>query len=222
MLCSNCNTPYNGHDRYCTNCGCPLEKGRHWVPILLMVVMICFCTSLFFLLPGTSGSSGNLISSDIPWFMLDDGVLHFRGTSHDGSTELVIPETVNGMAVTAISEDCFEDCTYLTAVHLPDTLEAIGEGAFQGCTGLRGISIPESVAFIGRNAFADCSALEAVQLSGQVKRIGSNAFGNCNQLRYIFFSGDFEVWAELYEGIIPPDALIICDNGSFDPDGNPS
>ena len=229
MFCPNCNTPCDDQIPHCMNCGCPLtvaeipRKGRHWVPILVMVILVCFCTSLFFLMPGTSGfSSKNLISSDMPWFTLDDGVLHFRESYYNGSAELVIPETISGMTVTAISQDCFKDCTYLTAVHLPDTLEAIGEGAFRGCNGLRGISIPESVSFIGRNAFSDCSALEAVQLFDQLKHIGSGTFDYCNHLHYIFFSGDFQVWAELYEGIIPPNATICCANGNFDSEGNPS
>lgn len=191
----------------------PIAKGRHWVPVMIMVLLFSIGTGLFFLLPEQYDST--MVDNSTPWFSVKDGILYFDESKYSGSEELVIPESINGVSITAISDGCFQNCTDFSAVYLPVSLNAIGESAFQGCTTLRGISIPKSVTFIGRRAFYGCIALEAVELSDQMKRIGDNAFANCIRLKYIFYSGTFSSWAELYSENIGPDTAISCKDGIF-------
>lgn len=106
-------------------------------------------------------------------------------TKYLGSAEtVVIPDTLDGCAVTAIGarafyhfsgigrilvpqgvvsigERAFYHCTGLTRIVLPDTLETIDESAFQGCRSLNGISLPDSLASIGKSAFSGCESLTA-------------------------------------------------------------
>lgn len=229
MICPHCHGACEEQDRFCSHCGTPLnvptpeKKGHHWVPILIMVLLVCFSTGLFFAFPGENSASpaGSISSASEPWFYLKGEILFFDESKYTGGSELTVPETIGGTAVVSIGEGCFENCTGLTTVYLPETLEAIGEDAFRGCTSLRGIYIPESVAIIGKNAFSGCSALEAVCLSDRIMSIGTGAFSNCNKLHYIYFLGYFEVWSELYGEFITPYTVIFCNDGSFYQGGNP-
>lgn len=223
MLCPYCNNICEDGDRFCSHCGAPLapsvqeKKGRHWVPILIMVLLISLGTGLFFALPNGKGIS----SADMPWYVIDDGVLYFSESDYNGGSELQIPESIGGVTVTALSEGCFENCTGLTSVILPPTLQAIGEDAFRGCTALRGIEIPESVMVIGENAFNGCTALEAVCCYDELQSIGSGAFSGCNKLYYIYFVGYYPVWAELYDEYITLYTTVFCEDGSYFQGGDP-
>lgn len=229
MLCPYCNYECGEQDRFCSHCGAPLtapvqeKEGRHWVPILIMVLLLSIGTGLFFALPygSTAPDTNGFSTGDMPWFRLDDGVLYFSEAYYDGGSELRIPESIGGITVTALSEGCFENCTGLTAVILPPSLQAIGEDAFRGCTALRGIEIPESVRIIGSGAFYDCSALEAVCGYSGIQSIGSEAFDGCSKLNYIYFIGDFEVWTGLYSEFITPYTVVFCEDGSFYQGGDP-
>ena len=69
------------------------------------------------------------------------------------ATEISVPDTHHGKAVTQILEDAFLDCSQLTSIILPDSLEEIAEGAFSGCSALKSLSVP----FIGQNRAASAS-----------------------------------------------------------------
>ena len=221
MHCPYCNYEYDPHDRFCSQCGAPLttapkeKKGRHWVPILAMVLIFAFGTFLFFAIPDHSSGNNRLTVGSMPWFAVEDGVLHFSEAYYDGTGELVIPESIGGVSVTAISDGCFENCTGLSAVILPATIQAIGEDAFRGCTALRGIEIPESVVLIGEGAFSGCTSLEALCVYDSIQSIGAGAFSGCTKLFYIYYSGYFEDWNELYSEFINPYTTVFSQDGSF-------
>lgn len=229
MFCPYCNYECEEQDRFCSHCGAPLtiqlqkKKGRHWVPILMMILLISFGTGLFFALPGSSSPAPAVDGEavDNSWFYVDNGVLYFEESRYSGSTELTIPSELFGQTVTSIGEGCFENCAGLTSIILPPTLQVIGEDAFRGCTALRGIEIPDSVRVIGEGAFYDCTALEAICVYNGIKSIGSEAFGGCSKLFYIYFLGNFQVWTELYGEFITPYTVIFCEDGSFYQGGNP-
>lgn len=216
MVCPHCNMICDEKDRVCQRCGqmlpIPAKKGRHLVPVLAMVLLSALGIWMFFCYPGIPAPIQN---DEIPWFTVSDGVLSFDPALYDGNCELEIPATIGSGTVTALADGCFEGCTELTAVYLPDTLLAIGEDAFRGCTALRGIRIPESVRFVGQRAFASCTALEAVYISAQTEAIGVHAFTDCRKLQYIYFLGNYRDWEALYPGFITADTVIFCDDGSF-------
>ena len=218
MLCPNCQQPCSDRDRYCAFCGAAIpnfspRKGRHWVPVLILVILTALGIGLFFALPV------GVPSGETPWFRTEDGVLYFDAARYSGSN-LQIPETINGETVTALADGCFENCTELTSVTLPETLQAIGADAFRGCTGLRGIDIPESVLFIGESAFSGCTALEAARLSDNIRSIGPGAFADCHKLHFVYFQGVFADWQELYNEFISPLTVVFADDGSFPQGGN--
>ena len=63
-------------------------------------------------------------------------------TKYNGSaSDLVIPESIDGIKVKEIGSYTFRYCTGLTSITLPNSLTYIGSGAFSGCTGLTSINV---------------------------------------------------------------------------------
>ncbi len=49
------------------------------------------------------------------------------------SGAIIIPEEVNGYKVTSISDHAFYNCSSLTSVIIPNSVESIGDYAFSDC-----------------------------------------------------------------------------------------
>ena len=95
---------------------------------------------------------------------LADGTVSVKCT--DTSIERAeIPEEIDGCTVTALAENCFDGCTSLEEVTLPDTITTIEKFAFQNCASLPEIGIPAGVTKIGDFVFEGCSSLTAITVS---------------------------------------------------------
>ena len=89
----------------------------------------------------------------------------FKGSGYSSygneySGEVVIPENFiyDGItySVTSLGNDCFQDCTGLTSITIPNSVTSLGDECFRDCTGLTSITIPNSVTGLGWGCFADC------------------------------------------------------------------
>lgn len=100
-------------------------------------------------------------------------------------TKAVIPETINGVAVTSIGGNAFQDCALLEDVKLPKSLKTLGVQVFYKCTSLISIDIPEGVSEIDNNTFWGCEKLASVNLPESITSIFSAAFYGCKSLKTI-------------------------------------
>jgi hypothetical protein len=82
----------------------------------------------------------------------EEGVIKKIVNRNNRYRYLIVPDSLNGQAVTVIGDVAFGNCK-LYSVSLPNTLERIEDSAFVGLDSLSEITIPESVVFIGKNAF---------------------------------------------------------------------
>ncbi len=98
--------------------------------------------------------------------------------------ELTIPAELEGKSVRGIGENAFINCTNLTGITLPDTVDFVWANAFSGCTQLANV-YATSVGGIDNNAFENCSNLESITLSKNIGFIGSNAFHNCTSIHSV-------------------------------------
>jgi len=92
--------------------------------------------------------------------------LNFEPTS-----ELVIPDTINGIKITEIGTSVFAGKTGLKSITLPATVQKIGDGAFSGCTNLTTVYMertaaqgqaPASITALGTNVFNGCNSLNKI------------------------------------------------------------
>ena len=62
---------------------------------------------------------------------------HYSSYDNEYSGDVVIPETVtyNGItySVTSLGEECFEDCSSLTSITIPNSVTSLGESCFCLC-----------------------------------------------------------------------------------------
>jgi hypothetical protein len=95
---------------------------------------------------------------------------------------VTIPDTLDGLPVTAIGEAVFIGY-YIKSIVLPSHLVVIGNKAFAG-TGIVNIDIPDTVESIGKLAFQNCY-LESISLGSGLKTIDDYAFDG-NYLTALF------------------------------------
>lgn len=103
------------------------------------------------------------------------GVVLSRAPWYDYMSEITTVVVQEG--ITQIGNNNFYECTSLTSLTLPNTLETI-KTAFRNCTSLKSVVIPDSVKTIGTQAFDECSKLSSVTLGNSVEKIEFNAFNN--------------------------------------------
>ena len=184
------------------------KKGRLWPPLALLVILACIGLGVFL-------SKGSPVPDPNACFSVENGTLFFDYSLYTGSDELTIPESVNGITVTTISDGCFADCDGLTTVIIPSTIKKIGTNAFSGCDALRGIYIPDGVTAIGAGAFSGCTSLEAVYFPSSTLAVGAGCLDNCNALRFLFYHGTYERWLELYNGTYPANMELHTLDGVY-------
>ena len=112
----------------------------------------------------------------------------FTGTLTDCanlSGDLVIPETIEGVRVTAIADRAFYGCDKITSVTIPSSVQTIGDQAFTSCLALRTATIKEGATSLGKSAFRYCYSLTSVSLPSTLHAIDDYAFYKCLALTSI-------------------------------------
>src|ERR1041384_2837828 len=106
-------------------------------------------------------------------FTTNNGTITITGYTGTGGV-VVIPSTINGLPVTSIGYEAFQDSS-ITGVTIPNSVTNIGEAAFSYCYSLTDFTIPDSVTSIGDFAFSG-SSLTNITLGSGVTSIGVSAF----------------------------------------------
>jgi hypothetical protein len=105
--------------------------------------------------------------------------------SKNTDPEIIIPQIINGKAVTRICNNAFYYSANLESVIIPDSITVIGNSAFSGCSNLTTMVIGSGVKSIGDYAFSGCSNLKSVIISNNVTSIGGWAFNSCSKLESV-------------------------------------
>ena len=117
----------------------------------------------------------------VPATFTFDGVVYsvigVEGHCFQDCTELTSVTLPN--SVQTIGAECFSKCSSLTSVKLSNSLLSLEEYCFSDCYSLASIVIPESVVDIGRNCFGRCTALTSVTIPESVLSIDRDCFRNC-------------------------------------------
>lgn len=122
-------------------------------------------------------------SSDLTFTLNAEGTGYVVSKCSTAATgTLSIPATYSGKPVVEIGREAFLNCTKLTSVTIPTSVQTIGWYAFSGCTGLTSISIPDSVTTLDWFAFSGCTGLTSATIGNGVTCIDAAAFSGCTNL----------------------------------------
>ncbi len=122
------------------------------------------------------------------------------------SGDITIPESVTyegvKYSVTEIGDNAFENCSGLTNISLPSTLERIEDSAFGFCSGLTSVVIPEGTKTINAEAFWHCTNLASITIPGSLTTLGHRALYGCSNLKTIIFTGTYPFNSVYIPGVI--------------------
>ena len=118
---------------------------------------------------------------------LDDGTMEIYGFYENTISSIVIPSEIDGKKVTSIANSAFSNCTALTTIILPASLERIGYNTFSSCINLKSITLPKSIKNIEEYAFDNCKSLTEITIPNSVINIGDGAFSDCGSLTSVKF-----------------------------------
>ena len=92
--------------------------------------------------------------------------------------------------LTELGGNCFQSCSNLTSIVIPEGVTSLGSGCFSSCSNLSSIVIPEGVTSVGNNCFQRCSNLTSIDIPASVTSIGSGCFQYCSNLTSITVFND--------------------------------
>ncbi len=99
-------------------------------------------------------------------------------TNYSGIVE--IPSEYEGIPVTRIATNGFQDNNTITDIFLPASITVIESHAFSGCTNLTNITIGPGVVQIEDKAFSQCVSLSSVILPAGVVTLGEDIFAGAS------------------------------------------
>ena len=102
-----------------------------------------------------------------------------------GAKQLKAIDLPEGVTLADNATGIFSDCSSLTHIRLPASINRLASGMFRGCTALTSIDLPASVTQIPSSAFYGCTSLKTVTTKSPITKIGTNAFQECTALETI-------------------------------------
>ncbi|MBQ2825152.1 MAG: leucine-rich repeat protein [Clostridia bacterium] len=121
---------------------------------------------------------------DFSYYINEDNEAVFTAYRGD-EADLVIPETLGGYPVTAVSGGgIIEWGENVKTITLPSTVTEIHGGAFH-CLNITHIKLNEGLKRIGIQAFSGCTQLESITLPESLESLGDGAFDSCKKLSSI-------------------------------------
>lgn len=110
------------------------------------------------------------------------------------STDVVIPQSIDGVPVTMIGEKAFAE-TKITSVLIPEGVTKIGKNAFDSCKSLRAVSLPSTLTYISLECFSACNKLTTVNGMDHILQFGERCFEYCRGITgELVFDRDVELY----------------------------
>ena len=113
-----------------------------------------------------------------------EGYYQFYGAFSDCTslTSIEIPASVETIGICA-----FSDCTSLTTIEIPASMETIEGGAFAGCTSLQTVTFEKGSQLKTVDGFVGCTSLTSIKIPASVETIEDSAFKGCSLLATVTF-----------------------------------
>ena len=140
-----------------------------FVTVVLAVCMLAFSAS--------AANEGPYV------YEISNGEVTITRCDPGTSGDVIIPDTLGGMPVTAIGYRAFYNCSSIESIRMGDNIRAIDSEAFAYCGALSKVVLSPELEILGDGAFNMCFNLSEAGLSQtKIKRIGERAFAYCEYL----------------------------------------
>ena len=127
-----------------------------------------------------------------------------------GGGDIVVPNMIGGLPVTAIGERAFENNQSITGVFIPSSVAHIGNWAFHRCSNITKLTLSEGLKFIGDSAFRGCRGLVSLTIPGSVDLIRWNGFQACVGLETLTFVEGIKILENSsFQGCISLNSITI-------------
>lgn len=166
-----------------------------------------------------SGSCG----TNLTWTLYDNNELVISGTgemrdfySNDGNAPWynyrgIIESVIINEGVTSIGAYAFQNCTALTLVELPDSLEHLGGYTFVNCDSLISLKLPLNTKTVGFGVFRGCN-IDSLYFEGTINDWLKISFPNYELLGNVDF---LYISGELIENLVIPDGTMSIPDYAF-------
>ncbi|MBP3495790.1 MAG: leucine-rich repeat domain-containing protein [Clostridia bacterium] len=162
-------------------------------------------------------------SEGLAYTMSDDGTYAIvTGIGDCWDSEIYIPATYRNLPVKRIETNAFHGKTYITGIHMPDTMTIVDNQAFMGCSGLKNVTIGCNMTELNSWTFGDCTSLETIVIPNSVTIMDTYVFSGCTSLKNITLpkslrgipDGAFSVCTSL-ESIELPSSITYVGSAAF-------
>ncbi len=159
--------------------------------ITLSVFLVFVLAACLFAFNASAANEGHYV------YEIENGEVTITHCDPYISGDIIIPEKLGGITVTAIGEKAFYNCYSITSVTMYDNIKSIGARAFAYCGALSEVILPDDIEVIEDEAFDMCFNLAKVSLSKtKIKNIGTRAFANCEYLETVTLPDTLETVGE--------------------------
>lgn len=165
-----------------------------------------------------SGSCG----TNLTWTLYDNNELVISGTGemfdnyYEGNAPWynyrgIIESIVISEGVTSIGAYAFQNCTALTLVELPDSLEHLGDYTFENCDSLISLKLPLNTKTVGFGVLRGCN-IDSLYFEGTINdwlQLDLPSGGFLFYVDFLYISG------ELIENLVIPDGVSSIQGWAF-------
>lgn len=178
---------------------------KHWNLKLLLVVLMGMV--------GMNASATEVIRNGIHFDYNENHLLTltYCEATYEGALDIPSSLAVNNYVsypVRYIAANAFKDCTGLTSINIPGSVQGIGNYAFEGCTSLTSVNFQCDASF-SSNIFKSCSNLTTISVSN------SNEYDSRDNSNAIIKSSTNTLIVGCKNTVIPNTVTAIGDNAFY-------
>lgn len=157
---------------------------------LLLTMILCLC--------GIAVNAQEVNVNGIQYYLGGNNASVMKGGDYKGDITIPATVTYEGATynVTEILISAFYNCTELSSITLPSSIDQVLSWAFEGCTGLTTVTFPEGVRFIDNSVFYNCTNLSSVTFPESVTHIGDWVFEGCSSLKTVILPKEVDYFGK--------------------------